>query len=352
MGTQACFENAVNNLNAIAAYRFNNMSGATGGSDESGNGHSLSFSSPLTKSSTIGRVCNELGIGGSSHATIDELGYDFSNGISIEFFLIVKYITSKSSMISLSNGTDTDVIEIGLPLSGDNILLTCGSATLETSGGELGSTVGNLGRHVVVTISSAGFARIYFNGSLAASGTVDTPAASPSRTTNYISKSNITGGVGMNINAIFCAIYDYELSAAQVSQNYGLLHPEELDGRLFSFTRVACTGSAKSHARDKYIVDASINGKSVGSNWSASTVFVNKSVSGTVMESGVPVSREVRVFSGITPDLLLGQSVSDPITGEFTVDINEYSGEVTVIAYDNADAPDMNAQIKTKVLGV
>jgi hypothetical protein len=261
--------------------------------------------------------------------------------------------STTASIVSLSNGTDTDVIDIGRSSSGNNILLRCGSLTLTTLGGELaGSVGGTYEKHIVVTISSAGFAKIYFNGSLAASGTVDPPTASPSRTTNYIAKSNVTGRVGMSISAVFCAIYDYDLAEADVSQNYGLLYPEELDGRLFSFTRVACTGSAKSHARDKYIVDASINGKSVGSNWSTATVFVNKSVSGTVMESGVPVSREVMVFSGITHDLLLGQSVSDPITGEFTVDINEYSGEVTVIAYDNADAPDMNAQIKTKVLGV
>lgn len=73
-------------------------------------------------------------------------------------------------------------------------------------------------------------------------------------------------------------------------------------------------------------------------------------VQGKVFDNlGVPKDRKVCVFSK-TSDQLLGSTVSDSITGDYTVEIAS-ADPVYVVCFPNVDE-DMNAKIYDRVLPV
>ena len=82
--------------------------------------------------------------------------------------------------------------------------------------------------------------------------------------------------------------------------------------------------------------------------------FGNKTsaISGSVLENGAAVSRLVRAYRRDTGELIGSVTSSAGAGGAFTIQLNGYSGQVYVIAFDDNVLPNYNAQIYDMVVPV
>lgn len=74
-------------------------------------------------------------------------------------------------------------------------------------------------------------------------------------------------------------------------------------------------------------------------------------VAGNVKDSEVNVARTVRAYRRDN-GILLGSTVSDAGTGNFSIPIESYNGLVFVVAFDDENAPILNAKINDRVIPV
>lgn len=74
----------------------------------------------------------------------------------------------------------------------------------------------------------------------------------------------------------------------------------------------------------------------------------SSNVAGYVRQGAVGVSRMVRIYRRDT-GILLGSTYSSA-SGAFSFQLNGFAGEVFVIAFDDALAPDFNAQIYDRIV--
>jgi len=347
MGTNSCVA-AILADSPIALYKLDERAGSSVAADVSGNSYDGTYtSSPGLFKGKLGRRC--ITTDGTSHVVIPELVSAFPNGVSIEIFMAPTSVVSNSAIVGLSNGLDTNAIEIFRDGTNNNVRLQAGSTSIVTSSGSILTTKYT---HIVATIANDGTAVVYLDNSVGVSGSVDALGSPSSRNTNYICKGVITGHGQTLANVVFCAVYDKVLTPTEVDDHYSLLYPEEFDGIEFPLVRVAATGTAKTSKSSGIVGVSGLNIGSVGSPWQNSGSFDSLSVSGTVLELGDPVARMVKVFRQDRPEVMIGHAISDSVTGAFSININGYSGEVIVMAYDSSDAPDFNCKVFSKVMGV
>jgi hypothetical protein len=346
MGTKTCFDQILLD-GPVAAYLFDESGGSTVAEDSANSYDAAYTSSPGLFKGKLGRRC--ITLDGTSHVVIPELISDFSNGMTIEIMIAPTSIVANSAIIGLSNGIDINAVELFRDASNNNVSLKVGSTTITTTSGSILTTKYT---HIVATITNAGAAVVYMDGSSGVSGSVDSLGSTSSRATNYIGKGVITGHALMPSNVVFAAVYDKVLTSSDVSDHYDILYPEEFGGISFPPVRIACLGTAKTSKKSGSVIVAKLQRGDIGEPWQNSSTFANKTVSGTVLEQGSPSSRMVKVFRNDRPEVLLGQAMSDAITGSFSIGINSYDEEVIVIAYDDDASPVRNAQIYSKVMGV
>ncbi len=221
-GLGAAYESAVLADAPLAYYRLGESSG-TIAADASGhgldasyvNGVSLGGPGALNGSSDTAAQFD----GNDDYVDLPDGFADFTNGVTLEIWIYPTANAQWSRLFDLGNGTASDNILLSRYTTNNDLYLQIYNGG--SAGGNLrasGILDYNRWQHIVATVDASGNARIYRDGVLWTSGTINAPN-NVSRTSSFIGRGNssdpyFAGGLDE------AAVYNYVLPVDRIAQHY------------------------------------------------------------------------------------------------------------------------------------